>query len=120
MPTKARSPETIECLKDDEGVSFQLTKFRACNNEDLFLSFHFEISIADVGGPDIKIIELGQEDKEADSTKGNNSRVNAIKQDLSKMSISNKPALVASIVLHIKDKVNTNLPVTFWGLSSLA
>ena len=69
MPTEARSPEAIECLEDDEGVSFQLTKFRACNDVDLFLSFHFKISIANVYSPDIKIIELGQEDKESDAMK---------------------------------------------------
>ena len=36
------------------------------------------------------------------------------------MDIGNKSALVASIVLHIKDKVNMNLPVTFRGLASFA
>jgi len=99
-------------------VSFQLTKFRACNNEDPFLSFRFKISISDVGGPDVKIVELGQEDKEVDSTEGNNTRIDAVKWDLSEMSISNKPALVASVVLHIKDRVNMDLLITFGWLSS--
>jgi len=111
MPTEARSPEAVECLEDDEGVSFQLTKFRACNDVDLFLSFCLKISIANVSGPDIKIIEFGQEDKEVDSTEGNNSRANVVKRDLSKMSVGNKPAPVASIVLHVKDKVNSYLLV---------
>ena len=84
------------------------------------MSFRLKISIANVSGLDVKIIELGQEDKEADSTEANNSRINAIKRDLSKMSISNKPALVASIVLHIEDKVNTNLLIAFRWLSSFA
>jgi len=43
---------------------------------------------------------------------GNNTRIDTIKQDLSEMSICNRPALVASIVLHIKDKVNTDLVET--------
>ena len=90
-------------------MSFQLTKFGACYNEDLFLGFRLKIGIANVGGPDVKIVELGQEDKEADSMEGNNSRIDTIKWDFSKMSISDKPALVASIVLHVKDKVNMNL-----------
>jgi len=94
MPMEARSPDSIECLEDDEGVSFQLTKFRACNNVDLLLSFCLKISIDNVNSPDIKIIELGQEDKEVDSTEGNNTRIDAVKWDLSEMSISNKPALV--------------------------
>ena len=98
----------------------QLTKFGACYNEDLFLGFCLKISIANVSGPDIKVIELGQEDKEADSLKGNNSRIDAVKWDLHKMSICHKSALVPSIVLHIKDKVNTNLLVTFSWLSSFA
>jgi len=94
VPMEARSPDSIECLEDDEGVSFQLTKFRACNNVDLLLSFCLKISIDNVNSPDIKIIELGQEDKEVDSTEGNNTRIDAVKWDLSEMSISNKPALV--------------------------
>jgi len=53
MPTEARSPNAIECLENDEGVSFQLTKFRTCNDVDLFLCFGLEIGITDVSGPDI-------------------------------------------------------------------
>jgi len=53
MPTKARGPEAIECLEDDEGVPFQLTKFRTHNYVDLLLRFRLKISIANVGGPDI-------------------------------------------------------------------
>jgi len=60
------------------------------------LSFRFKVGIADVSGPDIKIIEFGQEDMEADSTERNNARINTVKWDLSKMSIGYKPALVAS------------------------
>ena len=85
------------------------------------MGFRFKISIANVHSPYIKIIELSQEDKEADSMERNNSRINADKWYLSKMlSIDNKPALVVSIVLFIKDKVNTNLMVTFRWLSSFA
>jgi len=53
MPMKARSPEAIECLKDNEGLSFQITKFRACNDIDFFLSFCLKVSIANVCFPDI-------------------------------------------------------------------
>jgi len=45
MPMEARSPETIECLEDDEGVSLQFTKFRACNDGNLFLSFYLKVCI---------------------------------------------------------------------------
>jgi len=65
MPTEARSPDAIECLEDDEGVSFQLIKFRACKNVDLFLSFCLKISIANVGYPDIEAIEFSKKDKQA-------------------------------------------------------
>ncbi len=51
---------------------------------------------------------------------GNNARVDTIEQDFSEVPISNKSALVASIVLHVKDKVYMNLPATFRGLSALA
>ncbi len=51
---------------------------------------------------------------------GNNTRVDAIKRDFSKLPIGNESALVSPIMLHVKDKVNTNLPVTLRGLSSLA
>jgi len=51
MPTETRSPEAVKRLKDDEGMPFQLTKFRAGNNEDLFLSFCLKIGIANVSGP---------------------------------------------------------------------
>ncbi len=37
MPMEARGPEAIERLEDDEGVALQLTKFRTCNDIDLFL-----------------------------------------------------------------------------------
>jgi len=63
MPMEALSPEAIECLENDEGVSFQLTKFRACHDIDLFLSF---CSLANVYCPDIKVIELlSKEEKDA-------------------------------------------------------
>ena len=55
-----------------------------------------------------------------DSTEGNNTRVDAVKRDFSKMPIGNESALVASIVFHVKDKVNTNLSVAFRGFSSFA
>jgi len=67
MPAKSRGPETVKCIEDDEGVSLQLTKFRAGNDIDLFLSFCLKVSIANVSGPKIEIIELGQEDKESDT-----------------------------------------------------
>jgi len=51
---------------------------------------------------------------------GNSTRVDAIQWNLSEMSIGNKSALVSSIMLHVKDKVNANLPVTFRWLSSFA
>jgi len=53
MPAKSRGPEAVKCLEDDEGVALQLTKFRTCNDEDLFLHFGFEVCIANVGGPNI-------------------------------------------------------------------
>ncbi len=84
------------------------------------MHFSLKVSIADVSGPDIQIIELGQEDKEADSAEGNNTRVDTIKWDFSEVPVGNKSALMAPIMLHVKDKVYTNLPVTFRGLSSLA
>jgi len=84
------------------------------------LHFGFEIRIANVCSPDIEIVEFGQEDKESDAAKGDNTRVDAIKWDLSEVSISNKPTLMASIMLHIKDKVNTNLLVTLGWLASFA
>ena len=83
------------------------------------MRFGFKIGIADVSGPDIQIIELSQEDKESDSMKGDNTRVDAIKQDFSKVSVGDQSALVASVMFHIKDKVNTNLPVTTGGLLPL-
>ncbi len=120
MPTKAWGPEAIKHLEDDEGMAFQFTKFRTCNNVDLFLHFSLKISIANVSGPDIQIIKLSQEDKESDSAKGDNTRIDAIKRDFSKMPVSNKSVLVASIMFHIKDKVNTNLLVIFRRLSALS
>ena len=51
---------------------------------------------------------------------GNNTRVDAVKGDFCEVPIGNKSALVASIVFHVKDKVNTNLPVTIRGLTSFA
>ncbi len=51
---------------------------------------------------------------------GNNTRVDAIEWNLSEMSAGNKSALVSSFMLHVKDKVNTDLPLTFWQFSSLA
>ena len=67
VPAKSGGPEAIKCLEDDEGVALQLTKFRTHNDIDLFLHLGFEVSIADVRGPKIKVIELGQEDKESDA-----------------------------------------------------
>jgi len=82
------------------------------------LSVCLKMSIANVCSPVIKMIELGKEDKKVYSVEGNNTSIDAVKQDLSKMSICNKHALVVSIVLHIKDKVNTDFSVTFrWFLS---
>ena len=37
MPMKARGPEAVKCLEDDEGVA--LTKFRTCNDGRPFLVF---------------------------------------------------------------------------------
>jgi len=51
MPMKARGPEAVKCLEDDEGMAFQLTKFRTHNDIDLFLSLCLKISIAYVSGP---------------------------------------------------------------------
>jgi len=50
----------------------------------------------------------------------NNTRVDAIEWNLSEMFIGNKSALESSIMLHVKDKVYTNLSVTFRQLSSSA
>ncbi len=47
----------MKCLEDGEGVAFQLTKFRTRNDVDLFLHLGFKISIANVSGPNIEIIE---------------------------------------------------------------
>ncbi len=63
MPMEAICPEAIECLEDDEDVSFQITKFRACNDIDLFLSFCLKICIANVCCPDIETIQHSKEDK---------------------------------------------------------
>jgi len=120
MPAKARGPDAIKCLEDDEGVAFQLTKFRTCNDENLFLHFGFKISIANVDGPNIQVIELGQEYKELGFMKGDNTRVDTIEWDFCEVPISNESTLVASIMFHVKDKVDTNLPVTIRGLSSFA
>jgi len=51
---------------------------------------------------------------------GNNTRIDTVKWDLSEMSVGNKSALVSSIMLHIKDEVNTDLPVTTRQFSSFA
>jgi len=51
---------------------------------------------------------------------GDNTRVDAIERDFGKVPIGNEPALVASIMLHVKDEVNTDLPETFRGFASLA
>jgi hypothetical protein len=42
-------------------MSFQLTKFRACNDIILFHGKGFQISITDIGSPEDKTIELGKE-----------------------------------------------------------
>jgi len=68
VPSKSRGPEAIKHLKDDEGMTLQLTKFRTRNDEDLFLHLSFKISIANVSGPKIEVIEFGQEEEESDST----------------------------------------------------
>ncbi len=59
MPSEAGSPEAIKCFENDEGMSFQLTKFRTCNDVDPFLCLSFKIGIADIGGPKVEVIELG-------------------------------------------------------------
>jgi hypothetical protein len=42
-------------------MSFQLTKFRACNDIIPFHGKGFQISITDIGSPEDKTIELGKE-----------------------------------------------------------
>jgi hypothetical protein len=42
-------------------MSFQLTKFRACNDIILFHGKGFQISITDISSPEGKAIELGKE-----------------------------------------------------------
>jgi hypothetical protein len=41
-------------------MSFQLTKFRACNDINPFHGKGFQISITDIGSPEVKTIELGR------------------------------------------------------------
>jgi len=51
--------------------------------------------------------------------KGNNTRIDTVKWDFSETSICNKSALVSSIMLHIKHKVNSYLLVAIrWFCSS--
>jgi len=59
-------------------VTLQITKFRFCNDVDFLLSFCFKISIANVSCPNIKVIELSKEDKEAQATKRNNTRIDTV------------------------------------------
>jgi hypothetical protein len=42
-------------------MSFQLTKFGTCNNIIPFYGKGFQISITDIGSPEVKTIELGKE-----------------------------------------------------------
>jgi hypothetical protein len=42
-------------------MSFQLTKFRACNNIIPFHGKGFQISITDISSPEVKTIELRKE-----------------------------------------------------------
>ena len=78
MPTKARGPEAVKHLEDDEGMSLQLTKFRTHNDVDLLLSFSFKISIANVSCLTIQVIELSKEDKEVQAMKRNNTRIDTV------------------------------------------
>jgi hypothetical protein len=46
-------------------MSFQLTKFRTCND---IISFHgesFQISITDICSPEVKTIEFGKESNDS-------------------------------------------------------
>jgi len=51
---------------------------------------------------------------------GNNTRIDAVKWDFGKVPISNQPALVPSIMLYIKNKMDSNLVAAIQNFNSFS
>jgi len=71
VPAKPGAFEAVQGLANDKCVSLSIAKFRACNYVCLFLRVRFKTGIANVGGPDFKVVEFSYKSKESNAMEGN-------------------------------------------------
>lgn len=67
VPAEAGGMEAIQCLVYYKYVAFQFSKLGASNDIGALKTLGFQISIANVGGPQFKAVELGKKDDCAES-----------------------------------------------------
>ena len=58
MPSQTGAPQTVECLENDEAMSFSVAKFSASDNVDFLLSFGLKIGVPYVGCPYLAFVVL--------------------------------------------------------------
>lgn len=70
-------------------MPFQFTELGSCDDVHLLLRLRFEVSVANVGLPQLEIIVLCQEDDDAYATKRDDTRVHAFDRSVSEMTAGN-------------------------------
>jgi len=53
-------------------VALSVAEFRSSNDVDLLLSVGLNVSITNVSGPDLKVIEFSDKSEKSDTTEGDN------------------------------------------------
>jgi len=92
-------------------VALSVAKFRSSNDIDLLLSVGLKVSIANVSGPDFKIIELSDKSEKSDTTEGDNTLADGIDRCFRKVASSDETSFVSSIMFDCIDHMHSDLLV---------
>ena len=95
-------------------MAFLVAKFGTSLDIDFLSCLGFKVGIANISGPSFKSIEFSQENGKSEAAQTNNSRVYRVERYVGKVTVRYQSSFVSAVMLDIKNKMNSDLLVTFW------
>ena len=89
-----------------------MPKLRTSHDHKFLLGVCLKVGISDVGCPQLKSIQFGQECDQAKPSQSDNSRTHTLHGDFGQMAIGHQAGFVPTIMLHRMDQMDTDLLVS--------
>jgi len=73
----------------------------------------FQISVTDIGCPSLQTVKFGEKEHDPKTAQGDNTGVDTVEGNIRKMAVHHHSSFMPAVMLHVENRMNSNLLVPF-------